>query len=73
MAEEKMQSQDGTITEKGLKDTIEDVVPLRDPKLEEQDLMNTIERSKVPLEGDTHESIVSVPDVEATSQTLAKK
>lgn len=72
MAEEKMPSQDGTITEKGMKDTIEDVVLLRDPKLEEQDLMNTIERSKVPQEGDTHESIVSAPDIDATSQTLAK-
>jgi hypothetical protein len=50
-----------------MKDTIEDVVLLRDPKLEEQDLMNTIERSKVPQEGDTHESIVSTPDIDATS------
>jgi len=50
-----------------MKDTIEDVVLLRDPKLEEQDLMNTIERSKVPQEGDTHESIVSAPDIDATS------
>ena len=48
-------------SDKALKETLDDVsqdVP-RDPKLSASDLMNTVEASKVPKDGETQESILS--------------
>ena len=62
MAEEisdKKPSMENIPSDKNLKETIDDEDPPREPKLDQQELMNTLERSKVPIEGDTQESIVS--------------
>ena len=63
-----------SIEDKALRDTLDDPVEVpRDPKLTQQDLMDTAEISKVPREGETQESILSHKDFAGTQLLQTKE